>query len=122
MYVINEIPRRWRDRTANILSAYRFIGLITAFVEVQFMSLGLSYKISPVILVVIVSAYTLFKVIHPTRWHQPGILGFGLLSADCILCGFMVTSTGGIYSPFLLYTLAPVLKRRFLWTLASLSQ
>jgi signal transduction histidine kinase len=110
VYVVNEIPRRWRDRTANILSAYRFIGLISAFVMVQFITPGLNSKVSPVLLVIIVSVYTLFKVLHPTRWHQPSITGFGLLAVDIILCAFLVTITGGIYSPFLLYTLAPVLE------------
>ncbi len=110
MYILNEIPRRWRDRTANILSAYRFIGLITAFVVVQFITQALKSQISPVLLVIIVSIYTLFKVLHPTRWHQPGLAGFGLLGADIALCAFLVTVTGGIYSPFLLYTLAPIRK------------
>lgn len=110
MYVLNEIPRRWRDRTANILSAFRFIGLITAFIEVQFINLAQNSKISPVLLIIVVSIYTLFKVLHPTRWHQPGIAGFGLLGADIALCAFLVTVTGGIYSPFLLYTLVPVLE------------
>ena len=111
--VVNKIPRRWRDRTANILSAYRFIGLLTAFVEVQFITAvtTINYsRISPVLLVIIVSVYTLFKVLHPVGWHQASGRGFSLLGLDIGLCAFLVIVTGGVYSPFLLYTLAPVLE------------
>lgn len=108
MYTGDGIPRRWRNRTANILSAYRFIGLVTAFIEIQFITPA--WEVSPTVLVIITGVYTLFKVLHPTRWHRAGPLGILLLGCDLFLCAFMVMLTGGVYSPFLLYTLSPVLE------------
>jgi len=65
--------------------------------------------IPPLILVTGTGIYTLLKVLHPIGWHQRGILAFSVLTTDIAVCIFLVISTGGLYSPFLLYTLAPVL-------------
>jgi signal transduction histidine kinase len=111
--IINEIPRRWRDRTANILSAYRFIGLITAFVEVTFIKTPSYSGISPILMVFVLGIYTIFKVLHPTRWYRAGKLGSLLLGIDVMICLLLTSSTGGLNSVFLLYTLSPVLTAAF---------
>ena len=91
------------------LSGYRFMAFAIAIVHLFFLSPVYQSIISPVALVIGVGIYTAAKIIHPLRWQQASILGYGLLGIDIAICIFLVMSTGGFYSPFLLYTLTPVL-------------
>ncbi len=90
-------------------TAYRCLAFAIAAGQVFIFPSAYYSVISPIVLVTGVGIYTLIKALHPLRWHQAGILGYGLLGADIAVCIFLVMVTGGLYSPFLLYTLAPVL-------------
>jgi len=65
--------------------------------------------IPPLYLIIGVGIYTLLKTLRPFRWQERGVIAFSLLGVDLAVCIFLVVSTAGLYSPFLLYTLAPVL-------------
>lgn len=83
--------------------------------------------IPPVILLPGVGIYTLVKVLHPFRWYDRSIFRFSLLGTDIAVCIFLVISTGGLYSSFLLYTLSPLvtaalfLDRKVTFSIAGLS-
>jgi len=104
-----QLQSRWQGYIRVVLPAYRILAFAIAAAQIFVIASARYSLIPPLILVTGVGIYTLVKVLHPLRWHQTGILGYSILGADIAVCIFLVISTGGLYSPFLLYTLAPVL-------------
>lgn len=105
----HQLLSRRRGYIAVVPSAYRLLAFAIAAAQIL-LFLPIYHPIIPSLaLVTGVGIYTLVKALHPLRWHQAGILGYSLLGADIAVCIFLVMVTGGLYSPFLLYTLAPVL-------------
>ncbi|MFC2068063.1 sensor histidine kinase [Chloroflexota bacterium] len=103
------ISSKWLNQTRFLPSIYRTLALGIA-VGQTFLFSAVSYAfLAPYILVVLVGLYTLFKVLHPIRWYQRIKLGYSILILDILVCIFLVLLTGGFRSPFLLYTIAPVL-------------
>lgn len=99
----------WRDRSSLALSVYRLFAFATGVAAI-FLSPSIHPSVvPPLILAIGLGTYTLSKVIYPLRWPQPGLPSYSLVGTDVAICIFLVLSTGGLYSPFLLYTLAPVL-------------
>lgn len=108
-YYGRQIPAEWRKRIGITPLVYRLLAFTIAAAQMlAFSSDGYSL-IPPTILVSVVGIYTLFKVMWPLRQYQGSPPGHVLLGVDIAICIFLVLSTGGIYSPFLLYTLSPVL-------------
>ena len=62
----------------------------------------------PVTLGVLASVYTAFKMVQPLRWHESRSANTVLFAADLAVCGGLVILSGGPHSPFILYSLAPV--------------
>ena len=100
---------RWQNHTWVALSAYRLVAFTIATVVVFTFPLTFSSVVPPLSLVTCIGIYSLLKILQPLRWYQKSILGLSLLGIDMAVCVFLMMSTGGFYSPFLLYTLAPVL-------------
>lgn len=100
---------KWQGYIGIVPSVYRFLAFAIATAQIFLFPTAYHSLIQPLILVTSVGIYTLLKALHPFRWYQAGILGYSLLGVDIAVCIFLVMSTGGLYSPFLLYTLAPVL-------------
>jgi len=92
-----------------IPSVYRFLAFTIATTQIFLFPSVYQSIIPSLALITGVGIYTVVKALHPLRWHQQGILGYSLLGVDIAVCIFLVMVTGGLYSPFLLYTLAPVL-------------
>lgn len=90
-------------------SAYRLLAFAIAAAQIFLFSAHYHSIFPSIALAIGVGIYTLVKILHPLRWQQAGILGYSLLGVDISICIFLVLVTGGIASPFLLYTLAPVL-------------
>ena len=105
----HQLPSRWRGYIAVVPSAYRLLAFAIATAQIFLFPSIYQSIIPPLALVTGVGIYSLVKALHPSRWHQASILGYSLLGADIAVCIFLVMVTGGLYSPFLLYTLAPVL-------------
>ncbi len=105
----NPIPGKWQEGIGIVPSVYRWLAFAIAAAQI-FLFPSANYSVIPsLILVTGVGIYTLFKTLRPFRYHERGIVTFGILGVDLVVCIFLVISTGGLYSPFLLYTLAPVL-------------
>lgn len=100
---------KWQDYVRIVVSAYRLIAFAIAAIQAFVFSSLINSLVSPVVLITLVGVYSLFKVLHPIRWQEERLTGTVLLIVDVAVCFFTVISTGGIYSPFLLYTLTPVL-------------
>ncbi len=53
-------------------------------------------------------AYSVLKILAPTSQWQSDIVTYMVLLGDLVICATLVQFTGGIYSPFLLYSLLPL--------------
>jgi signal transduction histidine kinase len=105
----NLISDKWQKGIGIVPSAYRGLAFAIAAAQI-FLSPSARYSvIPPLILVTGAGIYSLLKILRPLRRHEKGVITLGILGTDLAVCIFLVLSTGGLYSPFLLYTLAPVL-------------
>ncbi|MFC1864616.1 hypothetical protein ACFLYG_02170 [Chloroflexota bacterium] len=105
----NKILDGWQKCSDIVPSAYRVLAFVIATARIFAIPSAHYFVIPPPILVTGAGIYTLLKALHPFRWHERFILNRSLFGADIAVCIFLVILTGGLHSPFLLYTLAPVL-------------
>jgi len=83
--------------------------------------------IAPLVVIVGAGIYTVLKAVQPVRWYQVGIAAFSIFVIDLAVCFCLVVLTGGLHSPFLIYSLAPVLtaalllQRKVTFSIAGLS-
>jgi signal transduction histidine kinase len=91
------------------LAVYRTLALAVALTLI--FSLGHLYPLSwsKWTLMSLVSAYTLFKVVRPSYHYRKVSLTYINLSVDLILTLSLLVLTGGLISPFLLYSISPIL-------------
>ncbi|GEM_PF-2527857 len=66
------------------------------------------YIVWPVLLGIGASIYTSFKMVQPLKWHESVVSNAILFSFDLSVGATLVILSGGIHSPFILYTLAPI--------------
>ncbi len=78
-----------------------------AWIQILLFPEGQQYLVQPVILGFLASAYTGFKMVQPLSWHDSRA-NAGLFALDLGVCGGLVILSGGPHSPFILYSLAPV--------------
>jgi len=105
----DQILSKWQDRISLVPSAYRWLALGIASAQI-FLFPSAYYSLTPPLyLIVAVGFYTLLKTLRPLRWQEKSSVTLVLLGLDIVICFFLVLSTAGLYSPFLLYSLAPVL-------------
>ncbi len=105
----DQILSRWQGRISIVPSAYRWLALGIASAQILLFPSDYYSLTPPVYLIIAVGAYTLLKTLRPLRWQAKNSTTLVLLSLDLLVCFFLVLTTAGLYSPFLLYTLAPVL-------------
>jgi signal transduction histidine kinase len=123
----NLIQSRWQEGISVVPSVYRWLAYAIASAQIFLFPAAHFSVIPPFILVTVVGIYTLLKTLRPFRYHEKAVITISLLGADLVVCIFLVISTGGLYSPFLLYTLAPVLTaallldRRITFSITALS-
>jgi len=104
-----QLLSRWQGYIALVPSAYRLLAFAIAAAKILLFPPIYPPIMPSLALLTGVGLYSLVKTLPPLRWHQAGIAGYSLLGTDIAVCIFLVVVTGGLYSPFLLYTLAPVL-------------
>ncbi|MBI4302913.1 MAG: sensor histidine kinase [Chloroflexi bacterium] len=76
---------------------------------------GFGYNAAELVgLVVAAGVYSLLKIVQPSRWQRVRAVSVLLLSLDIMAAVLMVHFSGGIHSPFILYTLVPVLSAALL--------
>jgi len=68
------------------------------------------------LLVGIATIYTLFKLLRPFDKYRKSALNYADFGFDLTLCLSLLIFTGGLYSPFLLYSLSPVLTAALLFS------
>jgi signal transduction histidine kinase len=105
----DQILSRWQGRISLVPSAYRWLAFGIASAQILLFPSAYYSLTPPVYLIIAVGVYTLLKTLRPLRWQERNSVTLILLSLDLLVCFFLVLTTAGLYSPFLLYTLAPVL-------------
>lgn len=100
---------KWQDYIWVVPSVYRFLAFTIATAQILLFPAIYQSTIPPLAVIIGVGVYTVIKVLIPLSRHQASTLGYSLLGADIAICIFLLIFTGGLHSPFLLYTLAPVL-------------
>jgi signal transduction histidine kinase len=104
--------RSFGGRLRLYLNLFRFLTLVLAASQ---MSAIVPKASIPIAMVIIgASIYTAFKLLTPVS-VRGALRNQALLASDLIFCALLVWLTGGIGSPFLLYTLSPVLAASFFY-------
>jgi signal transduction histidine kinase len=105
----DQILSRWQNRISLVPSAYRWLALGIASAQIFLFPKAYYSLTPPIYLIVAVGIYTLLKTLRPLRWQEKSGVNVVLLILDILVCFFLVLTTAGLYSPFLLYSLAPIL-------------
>ncbi len=112
--VREQIGKVFFDRQRIVLSSARAFALILAAVQIRLFPSGAAYPTptpifpgEPVLLVA--GLYTFLKLLEPAKWRLKAPASIALLGIDVFMAASLFIVSGGIHSPFLLYTLAPVL-------------
>jgi len=92
------------------LSIFRALTLLLA--AGQLLNLDLALAAPASVIIAASAAYTLLRLLMPVP-SRDDLLGQGMLAIDLVVCAAFVWMTGGISSPFLLYSLCPVLAASF---------
>jgi signal transduction histidine kinase len=95
---------------AVILVAYSFFALVVAGIQIFIINTSQLLPFHPAVLLGGLGFYTVLKSWQPVRWYRSSRINLILIAVDTAVCAFLVLSTGGLESPFLLYTLSPVLR------------
>jgi len=103
-----QLLRKCQEEIGIVPAAYRWLAFAIAIVQIFLLPSNSYFVISPIILIIVAGIYTILRTPHPFGWPQKGISAFGILGVDIVVCCFLVLSSGALYSPFLLYTLVPV--------------
>ena len=68
-----------------------------------------------IILLSTLGIYTILRVFSPLRWRERSTITYLILVGDFLICMVLVTYTSGLNSPFLLYSLNPIMAAALLF-------
>ena len=103
------LQSKWQGYIGVLPASYRVLAFAIGGVQIFLFPAAYDSVIPAILVVSAVGIYTLLKALYPLRWYAGDILSHSVLGADIAICLFLVLSTGGLHSPFLPYSLAPVL-------------
>ena len=102
-------PRGGHNFTVLVPTLYRAAAWGVACGQMLLLPAGNRIFLPSAVLLSISGVYTIFKVIHPKSWYRAGRPGYCLYGIDVVFCLLLVLVTGGLHSPFIFYSLSPVL-------------
>lgn len=108
-YQIKQLLGKWQGRIGVVPTIYRLSTFGVAAALILFFRGPYYSVIPPVAVVIAVGIYTVVKALYPFGWYTGDILSRTVLGSDSVICICLVMATGGLYSPFIFYSLAPVL-------------
>lgn len=99
------------------LSLYRFFayGLAVVLIQVVPLDTAAEPSLRSYIYLGLLGFYTLLKVLGPLRWWKQDPATYVVLAGDVLVCTLMLLLTGGLNSPYLLYSLVPVVTSALLF-------
>ena len=109
---------RYEREAYQFLAVFRFLSYALAVMFTQVVpSLG-APAMPPLQLYIILSTlgvYTALRVFSPLRWRERSLITYLILIGDFLLCMLLVIYTNGLSSPFLLYSLTPIMTAALLF-------
>ncbi len=110
---------RYEKEAYQFLGVYRFLAYALAVMFTQ-VPLGNYLRVMPtvelyIILMATLAGYTILKVFSPLRWRERSLLTYLILVGDFLICILLVLFTNGLNSPFLLYSLIPIMTAALLF-------
>jgi signal transduction histidine kinase len=100
---------RWRTVSDTVPAVYRALAFVIASIQTYLFPAEHYSLVPPAVLTAVVGAYSILVILRRSRFGKDGSTIYGLIALDLALSIFLVVTTGGFYSPYLLYTLVPVL-------------
>jgi len=109
---------RYEREAYQFLAVYRFLAYALAVMFSQVTPFLSAPGMPPLQLYIILSTlgvYTILRVFSPLRWRERGTMTYLILIGDFMLCILLVIYTNGLNSPFLLYSLTPIMTAALLF-------
>ncbi|UCD08653.1 MAG: sensor histidine kinase [Dehalococcoidales bacterium] len=109
---------RYEKEAYRFLAIYRFLSYALSVMFTQVGSTLVATVMSETqtyIILGVLGVYTVLRVFSPLRWRERGIITYLILFGDFILCITLVVYTNGLNSPFLLYSLTPIMTAALLF-------
>ncbi len=109
---------RYEKEAYQFLAVYRFMAYALAVMFTQVVPFLGAPAIPPLQLIVILATlgvYSVLRVFSPLRWRERGTMTYLILIGDFLLCIMLVIYTNGLNSPFLLYSLTPIMTAALLF-------
>ena len=99
------------------LSLYRFLAYGLAVILIQGVALdtGFDTPLRNFVLISAVGVYSLLKVLGPLRWWRQDSSTYIVLGGDALVCLVLLLLTNGLDSPYLLYSLTPLITASLLF-------
>ena len=109
---------RYEREAYQFLAVFRFLSYALAVMFSQVvpsLDPSLTSGTQLYIILGVLGIYTLLRVFYPLRWRQKSPMTYLILAGDFLLCMLLVIYTNGLNSPFLLYSLTPIMTAALLF-------
>ncbi|MFC1983781.1 sensor histidine kinase [Chloroflexota bacterium] len=111
---------RYEKEAYQFLAVFRFLSYALAVMFTQVPASPLNAPVMPtlqlyIILISTLGVYTVLRVFSPLHWRERSLITYLILIGDFLLCMLLVIYTNGLNSPFLLYSLTPIMTAALLF-------
>ncbi len=109
---------KYEREVYQFLAVYRFsaYALAVMFTQVPLALAAPTFSTNQTIVILsVLGIYTLLKVFSPLQWRERSPLTYLILAGDFLICILLVLFTNGLNSPFLLYSLTPIMTAALLF-------
>jgi len=109
---------RYEKEAYQFLVVYRFLSYALAVMFTQVAPIFAARAMPALQLYIVLGTlgvYTVLRVFSPLRWRERSTMTYLILVGDFILCMLLVIYTNGLNSPFLLYSLTPIMTAALLF-------
>lgn len=110
---------KYEKEAYQFLATFRFLAYALAVMFTQVAPLPLTPNAMPdlqlYIILAVLGVYTVLRVFSPLRWRERSTITYMILLGDFLLSILLVVYTGGLNSPFLLYSLTPIMTAALLF-------
>jgi len=109
---------RYEREAYQFLAVFRFLSYALAVMFTQVVpSLGATAMppLQVYIILATLGVYTALRVFSPLHWRERSLMTYLILVGDFLLCMLLVIYTNGLNSPFLLYSLTPIMTAALLF-------
>jgi len=109
---------RYEKEAYQFLAVYRFLAYALAVMFTQvgpFLGMAAMSPLQLYIILGTLGVYSLLRVFSPLRWREKSAMTYMILIGDFSLSILLVVYTSGLSSPFLLYSLTPIMSAALLF-------